>query len=84
MKREFLSMIAFVFVEPRSAIGHFQVGFTDQIALSRELAVESGVPSGVEGNIGGGGSSGGFRGVFGIDILIDLEGIIGGIGEELF
>lgn len=81
---KFLSMIAFVFVEPSSTIDHFQVGFTDQVAVFRELAVESCVSSGVEGNIGGGGFSGWFWGLFGIDILIDLKGIIRGVGEKFF
>ena len=48
---ELLSVIALLFVEPSAAIGHFQVCFTEQVTLSRELAVESFVSSGVEGNI---------------------------------
>ncbi len=81
---EFLAMIAFVFVEPSSAIGHFQAGFTDQVPVFRELAVESFVSTRVEGNIRCGRFSGGIRGIFCIDILVDLEGVVCGISEKFF
>ena len=79
-----LAVIAFVLVEPSSAIGHFQIGFTDQIAVFRELPIESFVSPAVEGNIGGGRVSGGLWRLFGIDVLIDLEGIVGGIRKKSF
>jgi hypothetical protein len=77
-------MIALVFVEPSTAVDHFQVSFTDQVPVFRELAVESFVSSRVEGDVSFGGCSGGIRVIFGIDILIDFEGIIGGIGDKRF
>ena len=81
---ELLSVIARVCVEPSTAIGHFQVGFTAQVPVFRELLVKSFVSSTVEGNIGCGGCSGCIRVIFGRDILIDLEGSIGSIGEKRF
>ena len=49
---ELLSVIPLVFVEPSAAIGHFQVCFTEQIAIFRECSVEPFVTTRVQGNIG--------------------------------
>lgn len=82
--RELLSVIALVFVEPSAAIGHFQVGFTEEVAVFREVMVEPLVPTRVQGNIRCGGLSWIQGRLFGIDILIDFKGIVGGIRDKCF